>query len=66
MKSAISDHSSGGNVIASYLRDQGGSTAIEYGLLTALISVVVIASMTSVGTKLTTTFTSVTTGLANN
>ena len=66
MKSAISNHSNRDDVITSFLRDQTGSTAIEYGLLAALISVVVIASMTSVGTQLKTSFTSITTALANN
>ena len=66
MKSAISNHSNRDDVITSFLRDQTGSTAIEYGLLGALISVVVIASMTSVGTQLKTSFTSTTAALANN
>ena len=36
--------------------DQSGATAIEYGLIASLIAVVIIAAVTSVGTKLTTTF----------
>jgi pilus assembly protein Flp/PilA len=48
--------------------DEGGATAIEYGLIAALISVVIIATITAVGTQLTKTFTSVSTALsgANN
>jgi pilus assembly protein Flp/PilA len=33
-----------------------GATAIEYGLIAALISVAAIAAMTTLGTKLTSTF----------
>jgi Flp pilus assembly pilin Flp len=39
------------------LQDEGGGTAIEYGLIAALISVVIIGAITAVGTRLTTTFT---------
>lgn len=51
-----------------FLSDEGAATAIEYGLIAALISVVIIVAITSVGTQLTTTFTSVSTALsgANN
>jgi len=42
-----------------FLRDESGATAIEYGLIAALISVVIIGAVSSVGTKLTTTFTTV-------
>lgn len=44
-------------LIRNFLRDQSGATAIEYGLIAALIAVVIIASVTTVGTKLSTTFT---------
>jgi pilus assembly protein Flp/PilA len=40
-------------------RDKRGATAIEYGLIAALISVAAIAAMTSVGTKLGSTFNNV-------
>lgn len=39
--------------------DREGATAIEYGLLAALISVVIIGAVTTVGSNLTTTFTTV-------
>ncbi len=42
-----------------FLKDEQGATAIEYGLLAALISVVIIASATAVGGALVTTFTNV-------
>jgi len=41
------------------LRDQSGATAIEYGLIAALIAVAIIAGATTVGGNLGTTFTNV-------
>ena len=41
------------------VRDSKGATAIEYGLIAALIAVAAIASMQSIGTKLGTTFNNV-------
>lgn len=43
-------------VLINLLRDESGATAIEYGLIAALISVVIIAAITAVGTQLSTTF----------
>jgi pilus assembly protein Flp/PilA len=45
--------------LARMLRDESGATAIEYGLIAALISVVIISAVTSVGHSLTSTFNSV-------
>jgi pilus assembly protein Flp/PilA len=45
------------------LRDENGATAIEYGLIAALIAVVIIGAVTVVGTSLTSTFTSVSNAL---
>ncbi len=42
-----------------FLKDESGATAIEYGLIAACISVAIIAVVQGVGTKLTSTFTSV-------
>jgi pilus assembly protein Flp/PilA len=39
-----------------FAKDESGATAIEYGLIAALISVVVIVGVTAIGTKLSTTF----------
>jgi pilus assembly protein Flp/PilA len=50
-------------LIALFLEDQSGATAIEYGLIAAGISVAIIAVVQSLGTKLATTFTSVSTAL---
>ena len=43
----------------SFIRDENGATAIEYGLIAALIAVVIITAVTLVGQKLTNTFNSV-------
>lgn len=40
------------NLVNRFLADQSGATAIEYGLIAALIAVVVIGAITAVGTKL--------------
>jgi pilus assembly protein Flp/PilA len=47
------------SIITRFLRDETGATAIEYGLIAAGISVAIIATVTSLGTKLTATFTKV-------
>ncbi|HXR86644.1 MAG TPA: Flp family type IVb pilin [Stellaceae bacterium] len=39
--------------------DESGATAIEYGLIAALIAVAIIGAATTVGTNLGTTFTTV-------
>jgi pilus assembly protein Flp/PilA len=51
------------NLVARFVRNESGATAIEYGLIAALIAVVIVPAVTLVGTKLGTTFTSVTTAL---
>jgi pilus assembly protein Flp/PilA len=45
------------------IRDESGATAIEYGLIAALIAVVIIAALTAVGTNLSTVFNTVSTKL---
>lgn len=42
-----------------FLKDEEGVTAIEYGLIAALIAVVIIAAVTATGTAVSTTFSSV-------
>ncbi|HEX4028542.1 MAG TPA: Flp family type IVb pilin [Rhizomicrobium sp.] len=44
------------NLISRFVRDESGATAIEYGLIAALIAVVIITAITAVGTQLSTTF----------
>jgi len=45
------------------VRDTRGATAIEYGLIAALIAVAAITAMTSIGTKLSGTFNTVSSSL---
>jgi pilus assembly protein Flp/PilA len=45
------------------MRDTKGATAIEYGLIATLIAIAAITAMSSVGTKLKTTFNNVSTNL---
>ena len=47
------------SLIARFLRDDRGATAIEYGLIAAGISVAIIATVAGLGTKLKSTFTAV-------
>ena len=51
------------NLLARFAKDESGATAIEYGLIAAGISVAIITVVGTVGTKLNTTFTSVSTAL---
>jgi pilus assembly protein Flp/PilA len=44
------------HTIKRFLNDDAGATAIEYGLIAALIAVVIITGVTAVGTQLSTTF----------
>jgi pilus assembly protein Flp/PilA len=46
-----------------FLKNEDGATAIEYGLIAALIGVAIIAAVGLVGTELETTFTEVSDGL---
>jgi pilus assembly protein Flp/PilA len=52
--------------LSRFVRDESGATAIEYGLIAALISVVIIGTLTKVGGSLTNTFTSVNTALSGS
>jgi pilus assembly protein Flp/PilA len=45
------------------IKNSKGATAIEYGLIAALIAVAAIAAMQSIGTKLGTTFNNVSNSL---
>jgi pilus assembly protein Flp/PilA len=42
------------NFVARFTRDESGATAIEYGLIVALIGVVIIGAVTTLGTNLNT------------
>ena len=52
-----------GNLFRRFINDQAGVTAIEYGLIAALIAVVIITAVTAVGTKLSGTFTAISSAL---
>jgi len=48
-------------IFARFMQDESGATAIEYGLIAALISVALIAGATTLGNSLSTTFNSIST-----
>lgn len=48
-----------GVTVSKFLHDESGATAIEYGLIAAGISVVIISALTTIGGNLKATFTSV-------
>jgi pilus assembly protein Flp/PilA len=47
------------NLFRRFVKDQSGVTAIEYGLIAALIAVVIIGAVTTLGTKVSATFSAV-------
>ncbi|WP_416407982.1 Flp family type IVb pilin [Agrobacterium rosae] len=47
------------NIFARFMKDESGATAIEYGLIAALISVAIISGAGVVGTQLGTLFTNI-------
>ncbi|MFN4288080.1 MAG: Flp family type IVb pilin [Brevundimonas sp.] len=49
--------------INKFMNDESGATAIEYGLIAALIAVVIIAAVTTLGTTISSKFDEVTTGM---
>ena len=51
------------NLFSRFVRDESGATAIEYGLIAALIAVVVITALTNIGTSLSTKFAAIATSL---
>jgi pilus assembly protein Flp/PilA len=51
------------NLVLRFAKDVSGATAIEYGLIAAGISVAIIAVVNGLGTKLNTTFNSISTQL---
>jgi pilus assembly protein Flp/PilA len=59
----VSEGSKPMSFLTKFLRDQSGATAIEYGLIAALISIVIVGALTTIGTNLNTGFTTVGTSL---
>jgi len=53
------------STIKKFIKDESGATAIEYGLIAALVSVAAITALQTLGGSLTTIFTSVSTTLSN-
>jgi pilus assembly protein Flp/PilA len=51
------------NFIARFVKDESGATAIEYGLIAALISVAIIAAAKTLGSNISTTFSTVATAI---
>ena len=47
------------NLLNRFVADQSGATAIEYGLIAGLISVVIIGAITTIGTRLSSKFTTI-------
>jgi pilus assembly protein Flp/PilA len=50
-------------LLSRFLRDQSGATAIEYCLIAAGLSIVIITAVNSIGTTINTKFTSINTSL---
>jgi len=50
-------------LIARFAKDESGATAIEYGLIAALIAVVIIVALQAVGSSLTGIFNTISTKL---
>jgi pilus assembly protein Flp/PilA len=48
------------NLVSRFVADESGATAIEYGLIAALISVAIIAAITILGTTLSAVFSNIT------
>lgn len=48
-----------------FFHDESGATAIEYGLIAALISIAAIAAMSTLGTQLNNTFSAVANNLSS-
>jgi pilus assembly protein Flp/PilA len=51
------------NLIARFVKDQSGATAIEYGLIAAGIAIAIITAVNGVGTALNGKFTSISSSL---
>lgn len=54
------------NIVARFIKDESGATAIEYGLIAAGISLAIITAVQTLGGKLNGTFSSVSTKLGGS
>ena len=53
-------------LVTSFMKDESGATAIEYGLIAALIAVVIIGGATALGTKIGNTFNTIGTSVSGS
>jgi pilus assembly protein Flp/PilA len=51
------------NNLSSLIKDERGVTALEYGLIAGLVAVVIVGSVTALGTKLSGTFATISAAL---
>ena len=51
------------NLIARFVKDESGATAIEYGLIAAGIAIAIITAVNGVGSKLSSNFVTISTSL---
>ncbi|MFN3584290.1 Flp family type IVb pilin [Phenylobacterium sp.] len=51
--------------VSRFMKDESGATAIEYGLIAALIAVVLVTALGAIGTSLNEKFTSISTTIEN-
>jgi pilus assembly protein Flp/PilA len=52
-------------IVKRFVKDESGATAVEYGLMVALIAVVIITAVTTLGNNLSTKFNTVATDVGN-
>ncbi len=52
------------NALRKFVKDESGASAVEYGLLVALIAVVIIGAVTTLGQTISNMFTRVSNGLS--
>jgi len=53
------------NFVSRFVKDESGATAIEYGLIAALIAVAIIGAARTLGSQVSTTFGNVSGAMAN-
>ena len=53
------------NMVARFAKDESGATAIEYGLIAALVSIAIIVALQALATNLNATFNAVSAGLSS-
>ena len=51
--------------LARFVKDESGVTAMEYGMIAALVAVAILTALGTIGTQLNTTFTKIGTALTN-